>query len=171
MRAEVLSVDLQHGHVSSAVHLRDTRAAEERCARLRQDRQPHLQRRHHRKGRDGRGDAGRALIEGELHRLHPDDGPAGTVVQHHPASVSGAAGRLGDTAGLTQPAEDAHAGDTGGSDLVAHDAVVGQAQVGVGAVLELEGALVELRHGLVHVQNGVLLVDLADHLNRGRERR
>lgn len=30
MRAEVLSVDLQHGHVSSTVHLQETHA-EERC--------------------------------------------------------------------------------------------------------------------------------------------
>lgn len=52
----------------------------------------------------------------------------------------------------------------GRSHLVPDDAVVGQTQVGVGTVSELEGALVQLGHGLVHVQDGVLLVDLADHL-------
>lgn len=50
------------------------------------------------------------------------------------------------------------------SRLVPDDAVVGQTQVGVGTVSELEGALVQLRNGLVHVQDGVLLVDLTDHL-------
>lgn len=42
-------------------------------------------------------------------------------------------------------------GDVGGSHLVADHAVVGQTQVGVGTVSELEGAFVELRNGLVHV--------------------
>lgn len=52
--------------------------------------------------------------------------------------------------------------------LVADHAVVGQTQVGVGTVPELEGTLVQLRDGLVHIQDGVLLGDLPDHLGRSR---
>lgn len=48
--------------------------------------------------------------------------------------------------------------------LVADDGVIGQTQVGMRIVSELQGTLVELRHRLVHVQDGVLLVDLTDHL-------
>ena len=49
--------------------------------------------------------------------------------------------------------------------LVQYDGVVGQTQVRVWIVSELEGALVELRNRLVHVQDGVLLVDFTDHLD------
>lgn len=55
-------------------------------------------------------------------------------------------------------------GGGGASHLVAHDAVVGQTQVGKRVVSELEGTLVQLRHRLVHVQDGQLLVDFTDHL-------
>lgn len=103
--AEVFSMDLQHGHVSSSVHLQETQPHK----RLRtggtvqvQNLQPHLQPPDHRKGRDWCGDAGQTLVEGELHCLHPDDGPARAVVQHHPAGVSGAAAGLEDTEGLTE---------------------------------------------------------------------
>lgn len=99
MRAEVLSVELQHGDVSSTVHLQQRH----RQVSVRvpgpgpghvQNARTRLQPQDNREGRDRRWDAGQALVEGELHRLHPDDGPAGTIVQHHPAGVSGAAGRL-----------------------------------------------------------------------------
>lgn len=49
--------------------------------------------------------------------------------------------------------------------MVQPDDVVGQTQVGLRVVSQLEGALVELRDGLVHVQDGVLLVDLTDDLD------
>lgn len=50
------------------------------------------------------------------------------------------------------------------SHLVLDQRVIGEAQVGLAGLSELEGTLVELGDGLVHVQDGVLLVHLTDHL-------
>lgn len=120
MRAEVFSVDLQHGHVSSTVHLQKTQAntllshafhfkqVVLSCNGTRPERiqllksKPHLQPPDNRKWCDWCWDAGQTLVEGELHGLHADDGPTGTVVQHHPAWVSGAARGLEDTKGTDE---------------------------------------------------------------------
>lgn len=56
------------------------------------DVQQYLQPGDGRKRADGGLNAGQTLVEGELHGLHANDGPAGSVVQHHPAGVL-AAGR------------------------------------------------------------------------------
>jgi len=50
------------------------------------------------------------------------------------------------------------------SHLVLDQRVIGEAQVGLARLSELEGTLVELGDRLVHVQDGVLLVHLTDHL-------
>ena len=54
----------------------------------------HLQPHDNRKRTDWRLDTGQTLVKGEFHHLHSDDGPTGSVVQHHSAGVPDAGGSL-----------------------------------------------------------------------------